>query len=213
MRISDWSSDVCSSDLDVAEAARFAVAVVVDRPGLRLGAVVVGQFEHAALARQPLAAILVAVGHVVQFGQHEEVQRELRLLEIHLACQRETEHAGVEVQRRLRVPDPQHGVVEHETGGGGVADRCDTGYGGKIVAGLGGHVENSWCGQRIIAARSSRRCCDGSFSLRPRGVGGVARTYDCFCSDSSASTAASATYAPPHCPLTTAGRPRTPTGA
>src|SRR3546814_2018428 len=94
MRISDWSSDVCSSDLDVAEAARFAVAVVVDRPGLRLGAVVVGQFEHAALARQPLAAILVAVGHVVQFGQHEEVQRELRLLEIHLACQRETEHAG-----------------------------------------------------------------------------------------------------------------------
>src|SRR3546814_3176429 len=108
MRISDWSSDVVSSDLrldqldpvavgildegdvahaavaellleryaqrfhpraggahvghadaDVAEAARFAVAVVVDRPGLRLGAVVVGQFEHAALARQPLAAILV----------------------------------------------------------------------------------------------------------------------------------------------------------
>src|SRR3546814_2328587 len=57
---------------------------------------------------------------------------------------RETEHAGVEVQRRLRVPDPQHGVVEHEAGGGGVADRRDTGYGGKIVAGLGGHVENSW---------------------------------------------------------------------
>src|SRR3546814_1494933 len=80
--------------------------------------------------------------------------------------QRETEHAGVEVQRRLRVPDPQHGVVEHEAGGGGVADRRDTGYGGKIVAGLGGHVENSWWGQRIIAARSSRRCCDGSFSDR-----------------------------------------------
>src|SRR3546814_3215975 len=62
-------------------------------------------------------------------------------------------------------------------------------------------------GQRIIAARSSRRCCDGSFSLRPRGVGGVARTYDCFCSDSSASTAASATYAPTNCPITAAGRP------
>src|SRR3546814_7325417 len=29
------------ADADVAEAARFAVAVVVDRPGLRLGAVVV----------------------------------------------------------------------------------------------------------------------------------------------------------------------------
>src|SRR3546814_13737364 len=89
---------------------------------------------------------------------------------------RETEHAGVEVQRRLRVPDPQHGVVEHEAGGGGVADQRDAGYGGKIVAGLGGHVGNSWWGQRIIAARSSRRCCDGSSSLRPRGVGGVART-------------------------------------
>src|SRR3546814_810391 len=96
--------------------------------------------------------MLGAVGHGGQFGQHEEVQRELRLLEIHLACQRETEHAGVEVQRRLRVPDPQHGVVEHEAGGGGVADRRDTGYGGKIVAGLGGHVENSWWGQRIALA-------------------------------------------------------------
>src|SRR3546814_19942834 len=87
--------------------------------------------------------------------------------------------------------------------------RTDTLFPYTTLFRSGGHVENSWWGQRIIAARSSRRCCDGSFSLRPQGVGGVARTYDCFCSDSSASTAASATYAPTHCPITTAGRPCT----
>src|SRR3546814_19832580 len=69
MRISDWSSDVCSSDLDVPDrvlAGRHAADVVVQRHGLRF-AVALGGSES-----QELGAAL-AVGRVLDDAFLERV--------------------------------------------------------------------------------------------------------------------------------------------
>ncbi len=106
----------------MAEAARVAVAVVVGEVRIVLGAVVVGQLQHALLARQPLAAALRVARQrrgIVHVGQ--EVQAEPGIRELAHVNQGVAEHAGVEVQRTGDVLHPQHRVVEHESGGLGGA--------------------------------------------------------------------------------------------
>src|SRR5690606_11368687 len=161
------------------EAARLAVAVVVHRAVLRLGAVVVGQLKHALQAGDPGLALAFVAGNVRRVDDGEEVERELRFGEVVVPHQAEAQHAGIEVERRPRILDPQHGVVEHEAGGGGVArgDAGNVGQGGDGMAhgrhpcGEGGHYR--WRIAAVAAPMRAKRSAgktqssQASVAMRP----------------------------------------------
>src|SRR3546814_19946055 len=85
MRISDWSSDVCSSDLHaLAHTAGELVRILVDAPLGGRNANLMQQF-HGALARSPVAEVAVGedgFGELAADGV-ERVQRGLGVLEYH----------------------------------------------------------------------------------------------------------------------------------
>ena len=102
-------------------AARFAVAVVVAECGITFRTPVVGEFEDAALPRDPAAAFLfVSRNLLVASEHHEEVEAEFAAFVVAFAHQGHAEDAGVEIQRFGRVFHAQHGVVVGEALGGRV---------------------------------------------------------------------------------------------
>src|SRR3546814_17835197 len=116
MRISDWSSDVCSSDLAVKHVHHFAVeqAEVADIAGDRLGgdAVVDAVEGSGAPALQPAVAPAAAADGVHHFG----------------AAHPGRDHLAHDLGRVLQVDvdpnDDRDCNVSHAPGQGGVLAAC-----------------------------------------------------------------------------------------
>src|SRR3546814_3289410 len=77
MRISDWSSDVCSSDLETIAAAEIDVAIHVSRTPVEVGAARIGETDEA-IAK--FAAQYIENGSVLQTGVGAVPDAILRLL-------------------------------------------------------------------------------------------------------------------------------------
>ncbi|MNG05100.1 hypothetical protein D3C84_882740 [compost metagenome] len=104
----------------MAEAAWVGVAVMVGEGRVAFGAMVVGQFQDARDRLHPFGPRRRVRRDLVLVHQREEIQAELGFREVAFLHQRETQHAGVEVQGPGDVLDAQHGVVEDELGRGGI---------------------------------------------------------------------------------------------
>ena len=95
----DGCVEIRHADADVAEAARFAVAVVVVEGGVGFAAPVVGQLQDAALPGNPGAARFFVFRDVFVAAQYgEEVEAEFAAFVVAFAQERHAEDAGVEVQ-------------------------------------------------------------------------------------------------------------------
>src|SRR3546814_13701032 len=68
LRISDWSSDVCSSDLHSAARHVERIDLAFDRVALPVGAAVGGEIERAAIAR-PAQGTAVVIGAESQLAR------------------------------------------------------------------------------------------------------------------------------------------------
>src|SRR3546814_10177432 len=108
MRISDWSSDVCSSDLDRAPAhavqrLEHRVAVLADE-GLERGGIAADQGGGAALGELERGELLVEVAQAPRVVHH------LRALALH-----EPQQQGVVDESGIdrRIPAHQHRSEEH----------------------------------------------------------------------------------------------------
>src|SRR3546814_20678968 len=107
MRISDWSSDVCSSDLAAALRGRrrrragqaAVVAVEIERRGVAL----IQGFEFVLV--RITAAIGMQVGHPAPVGQPQAV------------------HGTVGADAKLTVKDDEGGLVTHRSEIGGASCR------------------------------------------------------------------------------------------
>src|SRR3546814_11723578 len=94
MRISDWSSDVCSSDLDLEEVGRCLVGRDVEA----------GPGDHGL--------IRVIAGVVVNTGRLAKASLDLSLLRAELPGQA-VPHVGVEIDGKRLVGCPRLGGVGH----------------------------------------------------------------------------------------------------
>src|SRR3546814_15412812 len=102
MRISDWSSDVCSSDLEELAVDALILDAVSDRPARRVRRIelAVGIARAEAQSRRPLARIDDALGAA------RAVPRGRDRLEEVVAAAADVRTAGAQGRARIGAPEP-----------------------------------------------------------------------------------------------------------
>src|SRR3546814_19132626 len=115
MRISDWSSDVCSSDLLVSDGAMWPLFIVVSTPSLQL-------FRRIGKVQEPMG--------VQAFRPQPAVERLDERVVGRLAGAREVEDDAALISPKIEIAGAAHSDLPHQDSHGiaGLTANTDQGH-------------------------------------------------------------------------------------